>query len=83
MTNDQRKFLQQFCEEYPPTEWTINSIEYPAGVTSHPGCTDEKTHLDTIKVVYTLDNDPDRMYVDYIGTDGYPVHTESRKKVTA
>lgn len=81
MSNEQRKFLRDFCQNYPPSEWTINTVEYPAGITAgnYPG----KNYLNTVKVVYTLDNDPERMYIDYIGNDGFPVHTESRKKVTA
>ena len=83
MTDRQAQYLHELTHEYPKSEWDITTIEYPAGLTKYSGTSAERVILDAVKIVYVFKSDPDRMYIDYVGADGWPEHTESRERVKA
>jgi hypothetical protein len=71
MTREQQSYLIRAWEYGTLPSENFTTVEYPSGLSRNG-----RTYLDLVKLVYRVGN---RMYIDWIGTDGWAVATENRE----
>jgi hypothetical protein len=81
MTKEQKSRLAEYLTD---ENVNIRTIEYPSGVTQHRGTTQQRNHLDTVKIFYHLaipERNEIRGYIDWYDKHGWSVGTEYKGRI--